>query len=63
MLEPLCVQVAIVGGGLAGLATAHHLLQLLPSISVTIFDPREPGKAEASSVAGKQLDMTPTLER
>jgi glycine/D-amino acid oxidase-like deaminating enzyme len=51
-----CVpQVAIVGGGLAGLATAHHLLSLSPSIRLTIYDPRSPGKAEASSVAGMLL--------
>lgn len=52
--------VAIVGGGLAGLSTAYHLLRYsidhsieLPS--VTILDKAEPGKGGASSVAGGLL--------
>ena len=49
--------IAIVGGGLAGLSTAYHLLRysidhniVLPSL--TIIDKAEPGKGGASSVAG-----------
>lgn len=42
----------IIGGGLAGLSTAYHLLQKSPSIDVTIIDKAEPGASGASSVAG-----------
>lgn len=51
--------VAIVGGGLAGLATAYHLLEKKKSsesisgdIHVTIFDKASVGTQGASSVAG-----------
>ena len=44
--------VAIVGGGLAGLATAFHLLQKAPNTKITIFDKALPGCGGASSVAG-----------
>ena len=44
--------VAIVGGGLAGLATAFHLLQKAPDTKITIFDKALPGCGGASSVAG-----------
>ena len=48
--------VAIVGGGLAGLATAWQLATAArPPASITIWDPRPPGRAEASSVAGGLL--------
>ena len=48
--------VAIVGGGLAGLATAWQLATAArPPASITIWDPRPPGQAEASSVAGGLL--------
>jgi hypothetical protein len=48
--------IAIVGGGLAGLSTAFHLLEKTVSLSsrcrVTIFDTAHVGTAGASSVAG-----------
>jgi ribulose 1,5-bisphosphate synthetase/thiazole synthase len=44
--------VGIVGGGLAGLSTAYHLLQKQPSIHVTILDVALPGEGGASAVAG-----------
>ncbi len=50
--------IAIVGGGLAGLSTAYHLLRRtvtsadLPTPSITIFDKTDPGQGGASSVAG-----------
>ena len=46
------LNVGIVGGGLAGLSTAYHLLQKNPSVRITIFDPTHPGNGGASSVAG-----------
>ena len=52
-------KIAIVGGGLAGLSTAYHLLQSTitnandaSTLSLTIFDKSLPGKGGASSVAG-----------
>lgn len=49
----------IVGGGLAGLSTAWHLATD-GAASITILDPRPPGQAEASSVAGGLLHpLTP----
>lgn len=52
-------RVAIVGGGLAGLSTAYHLLQktaadvnLSSCLDITILDPAMVGMAGASSVAG-----------
>ena len=44
--------IAIVGGGLAGLSTAYHLLKNSPTSSITIFDKTLPGQGGASSVAG-----------
>lgn len=58
--------VTIVGGGLAGLSTAWHLAAAAAeggaaaAASITILDPRPPGQAEASSVAGGLLHpLTP----
>ncbi len=50
--------VAIVGGGLAGLSTTYHLLKKSKdegegeNLHITIFDKAEPGQGGASSVAG-----------
>lgn len=46
--------VAIVGGGLAGLSTAYHLLDISSNhpIHITIFDKEKVGQGGASSVAG-----------
>jgi len=56
--EPSNLKVAVVGGGLAGLSTAWHLTGLVKQVS--IFDPRPPGQAEASAVAGGLLHpLTP----
>ena len=44
--------VGIVGGGLAGLATAFHLIEKKPSVNITIIDKALPGAGGASSVAG-----------
>lgn len=44
--------VAIVGGGLAGLSTTYHLLKKGENLRITIFDKSEPGQGGASSVAG-----------
>lgn len=42
----------MVGGGLAGLSTAFHLVRSGVK-HLTIFDTEKPGEAKASSVAGK----------
>jgi hypothetical protein len=44
--------IGIVGGGLAGLSTAYHLLQKAPATKITILDKTLPGRGGASSVAG-----------
>jgi len=46
--------VAIVGGGLAGLSTAYHLLDMSSNhpIHITIFDKEKVGQGGASAVAG-----------
>ena len=46
--------VAIFGGGLAGLSTAYHLLDISSNhpIHITIYDKEKVGKGGASSVAG-----------
>jgi ribulose 1,5-bisphosphate synthetase/thiazole synthase len=46
------VKVAIVGGGLAGLSTAFHLLQKSPGCDITILDKAPVGTSGASAVAG-----------
>ena len=45
------VDVAIVGGGLAGLGLAHNLLEM-QGVTITIYDKAEVGQGGASSVAG-----------
>ena len=45
-------KVAIVGGGLAGLSTAYHLLEQERSLKITIFDKTPVGRGGASAVAG-----------
>lgn len=46
-------KLAIVGGGLAGLSTAFHLLEKTPhTFQITIIDKAPVGQAGASSVAG-----------
>jgi hypothetical protein len=51
--------IAIVGGGLAGLSTAFHLLEKTQSrCRVTIFDTAPVGTAGASSVAGGYVVFT-----
>jgi ribulose 1,5-bisphosphate synthetase/thiazole synthase len=48
-----CENVAIVGGGLAGLSTAYHLLEKLGGhVEITVIDKAAPGEGGASSVAG-----------
>ena len=45
--------VAIVGGGLAGLSVAYHLLdQKTGAINISIYDKANVGEGGASSVAG-----------
>jgi len=46
------LKIGIVGGGLAGLSTAFHLLEKKSNVHVTILDKAPVGKGGASSVAG-----------
>jgi ribulose 1,5-bisphosphate synthetase/thiazole synthase len=43
--------IAIIGGGLAGMATAYHLVNKMPC-NITIFDAQPVGKGGASAIAG-----------
>jgi NADPH-dependent 2,4-dienoyl-CoA reductase/sulfur reductase-like enzyme len=45
-------RVAVIGGGLAGLATVFHLIDRDPRIEITVFDTAAVGTGGASSVAG-----------
>ena len=45
-------RVAVIGGGLAGLSTAYHLLEKSPFSDITIIDQQSPGAGGASAVAG-----------
>lgn len=44
--------IAIVGGGLAGISTAYHLLEKIDGSNITIIDKAGPGEGGASAVAG-----------
>ena len=44
--------VAVVGGGLAGLSTVYHLLEKIDNVQITVLDKALPGQGGASSVAG-----------
>jgi len=48
-------RVVVIGGGLAGLSTAYHLLEKSPSSDITIIDQQSPGAGGASAVAGGLL--------
>mmetsp|Transcript_25333 Transcript_25333/g.55526 ORF Transcript_25333/g.55526 Transcript_25333/m.55526 type:complete len:467 (+) Transcript_25333:254-1654(+) len=48
-------RLGIIGGGLAGLSTAYHILEKSPSTDVTIIDRTAPGTGGASAVAGGLL--------
>lgn len=51
--------VVVVGGGLAGLATAHHLLTSRPDIRLTLLDgsDRPGGKVRREEVGGVRVDV------
>lgn len=48
--SPSVLRVAVVGGGITGLATAHHLTELLPDVELSLF--------EASDRLGGVLETT-----
>lgn len=52
-------RVVVVGGGLAGLATAHHLLRARPDVELTLLDggDRPGGKVRRAEVAGVLVDV------
>lgn len=77
VLSPVPHRIAVVGGGLAGLATTYHLLHSInrylrkrnpedppPAPNVTIFDPYPPGCAPGSSAAAGLLHpFTPRVKK
>ena len=54
-------RVVVVGGGVAGLATAHRLLGVEPSLDVTVFEAgeRPGGRLATAEVGGLELDAGP----
>ena len=52
-------RVVVVGGGLAGLATAHHLLQGHPGLEITVLDGGDcfGGKVRQHDVGGVRVDV------
>ncbi len=52
-------RVVVVGGGIAGLATAHHLLAARPDLRVTVLDggDRPGGKIRGEEVGGITVDV------
>ena len=50
-------RVAVIGGGLAGLSTTYHLLELCSNTEVTVWDPHPVGTGGASSVAGGYVNF------
>jgi predicted NAD/FAD-binding protein len=47
--------IAIVGGGISGIATAHEILKLDPTANITIFEKREVLGGNARTIATKNL--------
>lgn len=52
-------RVVVIGGGLAGLATAHHLLRARPDLDLTLLDgaDRPGGKVRQQTVGGVRVDV------
>ena len=52
-------RVVVIGGGLAGLATAHHLLRARPDLELTLLDgaDRPGGKVRQQTVGGVRVDV------
>lgn len=73
--EPPPSRIAIIGGGLAGMATAYHLLNSTAryarkrafshtDLHLTIFDPAEPGSGGATAAAAGLLHpFTPRMKK
>jgi protoporphyrinogen/coproporphyrinogen III oxidase len=57
----VAARVVVVGGGVAGLATAHRLLRADPSLDVTVLEAedRAGGRLATASVGGLELDAGP----
>src|SRR4051794_33439339 len=54
-------RIAVVGGGIAGLAAAHRLTKLDPSLDITLFEsePRLGGKIKTDSIEGYIVEAGP----
>src|SRR5690242_20345344 len=52
-------RIAIVGGGISGLAAAWTLAERLPDADVTVFEaaPHVGGKLQSAEIAGVQVDV------
>jgi gamma-glutamylputrescine oxidase len=58
LLDGLRVDVAVVGAGFTGLATAHYLLQGSPSLRVAIFEALQVGAGASGRTGGLVLEDT-----
>jgi gamma-glutamylputrescine oxidase len=56
--DGLRVDVAVVGAGFTGLATAHYVLQHSPSLSVAVFEARQVGAGASGRTGGLVLEDT-----
>ena len=53
-----CVDVAVVGAGFTGLATAHYVLQRSPAMRVAVFEARQVGAGASGRTGGLVLEDT-----
>jgi gamma-glutamylputrescine oxidase len=58
--DGLRVDVAVVGAGFTGLATAHYVLQHSPSLRVAVFEARQVGGGASGRTGGLVLEDTAT---
>jgi len=56
--ENLNVDVAIIGGGYTGLATAYHLAKVLPDLKIALFEARHVGHGASGRNGGMVLPQT-----
>ena len=53
------VDVAVIGGGVVGLAVVHHLRRLAPTASVALVEPAQPGRLTSAVSTGGYRNFYP----
>ena len=56
--EDLVVDVAIIGGGYTGLATAYHLAKVMPELKIVVLEAKETGHGASGRNGGMVLPQT-----